>query len=108
MQITSENGFKNALIYQKLWPKQVTDRNYGHFLYILSLFWVKNMVSRGSTSHVISELIFRKALKFEAWLTFEIVPVLTKSCSEGPNRPHCNGLRQYFIVCLVVLPIDKI
>ena len=58
MQITCENGFKNALIYQKLWPKQVTDKNYGHFLCILSLFRVKNMVSRGSTSHVSSELIF--------------------------------------------------
>ena len=58
MQITSENGFKNALIYQKLWPKQVTDKNYGHFLCILSLFRVENMVSRGSTSHVTSELIF--------------------------------------------------
>ena len=58
MQITSENGFKNALIYQKLWPKQVTDKNYGHFLCILSLFLVENMVSRGSTSHVSSEKIF--------------------------------------------------
>ena len=58
MQITGENGFKNALIYQKLWPKQVTDKNYGHFLCILSLFRVENMVSRGSTSHVTSELIF--------------------------------------------------
>ena len=58
MQITAENGFKNALIYQKLWPKQVTDKNYGHFLCILSLFWVENMVSRGSTSHVSSEQIF--------------------------------------------------
>ena len=58
MQITSENSFKNALIYQKLWPKQVTDKNYGHFLCILSLFLVKDMVSRGSTSHVSSEQIF--------------------------------------------------
>ena len=58
MQITSENSFKNALIYQKLWPKQVTDKKYGHFLCILSLFRVENMVSRGSTSHVSSELIF--------------------------------------------------
>ena len=58
MQITRENDFKNELIYQKLWPKQVTDKNYGHFLCILSLFRVKNMVSRGSTSHVSSGLIF--------------------------------------------------
>ena len=58
MLITSENGFKNALIYQKLWPKQVTDQNYGHFLCILRLFSVENIVSRGSTSHVSSGLIF--------------------------------------------------
>ena len=58
MQITPENGLENALIYQKLWPKQVTDKNYGHFLCILSLFRVENMVSRGNTSHVTSELIF--------------------------------------------------
>ena len=58
MQITRENGFKNELIYQKLWPKQVTAKNYGHFHCISSLFWVKNMVSRGSTSHVSSERIF--------------------------------------------------
>ena len=58
MQITNENGFKNALIYQKLWPKQVTEQNDGHFLCILSQFQVENMVSRGSTSHASSELIF--------------------------------------------------
>ena len=58
MQITSENGFKNALIYQKLWPKQVTENFFGHFLCILSLFWVENMDSRGSTSNVSSEQIF--------------------------------------------------
>ena len=54
MQITPENGLKNVLIYQKLWPKQVTDKNYGH----LSVFWVENMVSRGSPSHVSSVQIF--------------------------------------------------
>ena len=58
MEITREKGFKNALIYQTLWPKQITDNNYGHFLCILSPFWVKNVVSRMSNSHVSSELIF--------------------------------------------------
>ena len=45
MLITRKNGFKNTLIHQKLWPKQVTDQNYGHFLCILN-------------NHVSSELIF--------------------------------------------------
>ena len=58
LRSTSENSFKNALIYQKLWPKQIMDKNYGHFLCILSPFRVENMVSRGSTSHASSELIF--------------------------------------------------
>ena len=49
MQKTFEIGFKNALIYQKLWPKQIMDRNYVHFLCILSLLQVENLVSRGST-----------------------------------------------------------
>ena len=53
----SENSFKNALIYKNLWPKQVTEQTYGNFLCILSLFWVENIVSRGSTSYVSSELI---------------------------------------------------
>ena len=41
MQITSENGFKNALIHKKLWTKEVADKNYGHFLCILSRSWSK-------------------------------------------------------------------
>ena len=53
MQITRENGFKNTLIFHQLWSKQFTDQNYGH----LGLFQVKNMVFRGSTSHVSSDLI---------------------------------------------------
>ena len=57
MQITSENGFQNAFIYKKLWQKEVTDQNQGHFLCILSPFWVKNVVSRGNLSRCISELI---------------------------------------------------
>ena len=58
MQITSENDLKNAFVYQKLWQKEVTDQNYGHFLCIFEPFWVEKEVSRGSTSHVSSKLIF--------------------------------------------------
>ena len=58
MLITSENDLKNAIVYQKLWQKEVTDQNYGHFLCIFRLFWVKNVVSRGNLSHWSSELVF--------------------------------------------------
>ena len=58
MQITCENGFKNAFFYEKLWPKYVVDQKYGHFPCILSHFCVEKEVSRGSTSHESSELIF--------------------------------------------------
>ena len=44
MQITSENGFKNAFFYKKLWPKLVADQKYGHFVCILSNIWSKNRV----------------------------------------------------------------
>ena len=40
MKITSENDFKNALFYKKLWPKLVADQ-FCHFLCILSHFWSK-------------------------------------------------------------------
>ena len=58
MQITSENDLKNAFVYQKLWQKEVTDHNYGHFLCIFRPFWVENVVSRGNLSHWSSELVF--------------------------------------------------
>ena len=58
MLITSENDLKNAIVYQKLWEKEVMDQNYGCFICIFRRFWVKNVVSRGNLSHWSSELVF--------------------------------------------------
>ena len=58
MQITSENGLKNALVYQKLWQKEVMDQNYYLFLCTFSPFLVENDVFRGIFSHWRSELLY--------------------------------------------------
>ena len=57
MQISCENENTKYAFYIKLWPKKDWVWNFGHFLCILRSFWTKNGPSRGSTSHVSSELI---------------------------------------------------
>ena len=56
---------KIAFIYQKLRPQQqqVLDQ----IMAILSLLWVENVFSRGSTSHVNSELIFIPLESAQRW-----------------------------------------
>ena len=61
MQITSENGFKNAFFYKKLWPKLVADQKYGHFLCILSHIWTKKSAGlNGGTTQPHSHFVISR------------------------------------------------